>query len=51
LYVHMHGLGMPNKAFFHKNPKLLRSGRQFGQINFVAFGVFSSNLSEHTLVH
>ena len=33
----------PNEAFFHRNPKLLGLGRQFGQINFGAFGVFSAN--------
>ena len=25
-----------NEAFFHRNPKLLGLGRQFGQINFAA---------------
>ena len=37
-----HGLQTPNGAFFHRNPKLLGLGRQFGQINFEAFGVFSA---------
>ena len=36
----MHGLRTPKEAFFHRNPKLLGVGRQFGQINFGAFGVF-----------
>ena len=35
-----HGLRMHNEAFFHRNPKRLGLGRQFGQINFGAFGVF-----------
>jgi hypothetical protein len=34
-----------NEAFFHQNLKLLGWRRQFGQINFGAFGVFSTNLS------
>jgi hypothetical protein len=38
-----HGLRTPNEAFFQQNPKLLGLGRQFGQINFGAFGVFSAN--------
>ena len=33
---------MPNKAFFHQNLKLLGLGRQFGQINFGAFGHFGT---------
>ena len=41
----IHGLRTPNEAFFHQNPKLLGLGRQFGQINFGAFGVFSADLS------
>ena len=45
-----HGLLMPNKAFFHQYPKLLGLGRQFGQINFGTFGVFSANLSAPILV-
>ena len=40
-----HGLWTPNETFFHRNPKLLGLGRQFGQINFSAFGVFWKNLS------
>jgi hypothetical protein len=32
------GYGQPNEAFFHQNPKLLGLGKQFGQINFWAFG-------------
>ena len=46
----VHGLRTPNEAFFHQNPKLLGLGRQFGQINFVAFGVFSADLSPSILV-
>ena len=38
------------KPFFHQNPKLLGLGRQFGQINFGAFGVFLANLSALILV-
>ena len=45
-----HGLRTPNEAFFHRNPKLLGLGRQFGQINFGAFGVFSADLSAPILV-
>ena len=45
-----HGLRTPNEAFFHQNPKLLGLGRQFGQINFGAFGVFSTDLSAPILV-
>ena len=45
-----HGLRMPNEAFFHYNPELLGLGRQFGQINFGAFGVFSAELSAPILV-
>ena len=29
--VDQHGLQTPNEAFFHRNPKLLGLGRQFGQ--------------------
>jgi hypothetical protein len=36
----MHGLRTPNEAFFHQNHKLLGLGRQFGQTNLGAFGVF-----------
>ena len=42
--------GRPMKPFFHRNPKLLGFGRQFGQINFGAFEVFSANLSAPILV-
>ena len=35
-----HGLRTPNEAFFHWNPELLGLGRQIGQINSGAFGVF-----------
>ena len=42
----MHGLRMPNEAFFHWNPKLLGLGRQIGQINFGALvkNTFNVNL-------
>ena len=42
MYRIWHGLRTPNEAFFHRNPELLCLGRQFGQINFGAFGVFSN---------
>ena len=45
----LHGLRTPNEAFFHQNPKLLGLGRQIGQINVVAFGVFSADCE--SLVH
>ena len=41
---------MPNEAFFHWNPELLGLGRQIGQINSGAFGVFSVKLSAPILV-
>ena len=44
---HTHGLRTPNEVFFHRNPKLLGLGRQFGQINF---GVFLADLSAPILV-
>ena len=43
-------LRTPNEDFFHRNPKLSGLGRQFGQINFVAFGVFSADLSAPILI-
>jgi hypothetical protein len=39
------------KPFFHWNPKLLGLGRQVGQMNFGAFGVFSAKLSAPILAH
>ena len=45
LHACTHGLWMPNEASFHRNPKLLGLGRQFGHINFGTFGLFSANLS------
>ncbi len=45
-----HGLWTPNEAFFHWNPELLGLGRQIGQINSGAFGVFSAKLSAPILV-
>ena len=39
---------MPNKEFFHRNPKLLGLGGQFGKINFGAFGgIFGRFISTH----
>ena len=35
---------------FHQSPKLLGWGRQFGQISFGAFGIFSANLLAPILV-
>jgi hypothetical protein len=40
----------PNEAFFHWNPELLELGREIGQINSGAFGVFSAKLSATILV-
>ena len=37
--------GRAMKPFFYRNPKLLGLGRQFGQIHFGAFRVFSNDLS------
>ena len=37
-------------SLFHRNPKLLGLGRQFGQTIFGAFGVFSANLLAPILV-
>ena len=45
-----HGLQTPNETFVHQNSKILGLCRQFGQINFEAFGVFSANLSAPILV-
>ena len=45
-----HELRTPNEAFFHWNPELLGLGRQIGQINSGAFGVFSAELSAPILV-
>ena len=39
---------MMNEAFFHRNPKLLGLGRQFGQINFGVFGVFLAHFGTVT---
>ena len=43
-------LRTPNEAFFHRNPKLLGLGRQFGHLNFGTFGVISADLSTPILV-
>ena len=48
--VSNHGLRTPNDAFFHWNPEFLGFDRQFGQINYGAFGVFLSKLSVPILV-
>ena len=45
-----HGLRTLNEAFFYWNPELLELGRQIGQINSVAFGIFSAKLSAPILV-
>ena len=50
LIYHDHGLRTPKEAFFHQNPKLLGLGRQLGQINFGAFGVFLADFSAPILV-
>ena len=42
--------GRSMKPFFIEIPIFLGLSKQFGQINFGAFGVFSSNLSASTLV-
>ena len=39
--VFLHKLRTPNEASFHRNSKLLCLGKQFGQIDLGAFGVFS----------
>ena len=39
------------KPFFFENPELLGLGRQIGQMNSAAFGVFSAELSAPILVH
>ena len=41
--------GRPLKPFFHRN-QILGLGRQFGKINFGAFGVLSNDLSAPILV-
>ena len=40
----------PMKPFFIENPELLGLGRQIGQKNSGAFGVFSAKLSATILV-
>ena len=42
--------GRPMKPFFIEIPKFWGWGRQIGQINFGAFGVFSADLSAPILV-
>ena len=42
--------GGPIKPFFHWNPELLGLGRQIGQINSGAFGVFLAELSVPVLI-
>ena len=41
----VHGLRTLNEAFLHWNPEILDLGRQIGQMNSGAFGVFLSKLS------
>ena len=43
-----HGLQTPNEAFFHQYPNFL--GKQFRQVIFETFGVFSADLSAPILV-
>ena len=50
IHTQTHGLRTPNESLFHKNPKLLGLDRQFGQISFGAFWIFSADLSERILV-
>ena len=45
-----HGLWTPNETFFHWKPELLGLGRQIGQINSGAFGLFLAKLSAPILV-
>ena len=45
-----HRLRTPNETFFHWNRELLGLGRQIGQINSGAFGVFSAKLWAPILV-
>ena len=42
--------GRPMKYFFHCNSELLGLGRQIGQVNSEAFGVFLAELSAPMLV-
>ena len=49
LYEFDHGLWTPNEVFFHWIPELLGLGKQIGQINCGAFGVFSAKLQESEL--
>ena len=50
IHTQTHRLWIPNEAFIHQNPKLLGLDRQFGQISFGAFEVFSGDLSAPILV-
>ena len=45
-----HGLRTPNEVFFHWNPERLGLGKQIGQINSGAFGIFLAELSAPILV-
>ena len=45
-----HGLRMPDEAFFHWNPKVLDLGRQIGQKDLGAFGVFSAEPIKDTKI-
>jgi hypothetical protein len=46
----VHGLRTPNEAFFIEIPKLLGLGKQIGQINFGALGIFLVKLSATILI-
>ena len=48
--VRSRNYGRPMKPFFYQNPKLLGFGKQIGQINSGAFGVFFAELSAPILV-
>ena len=50
LWERSHGLRTPIEAFFHRHPKVLGFGRQFGQINSEVFGVILAELLAHILV-
>ena len=45
-----HGLWTPNEDFFLQNSNFVGLDRQFGQVNFGAFGVFLADLSTSILI-
>ena len=45
IHIQLHGLRVPNEAFFHFNPKVLGLSRQIGQIDSWEFGAFWADLS------